>query len=593
MNPIHRPIYRLLLAVLPALTCLLLLASPVYADDCLTDPWNAKDCMRTPGYKQFITTLAVALGVTEIALINMLAPFWQTLKMIDDTGKTAENVFNQLVQPFVKSSMKKGAEDLATNTADIIQSLEPPPPPPVLTPAVTPPSPPPARAPAGQWVSVDTIKSVSEAENYLKRQGVYDDFINLNGNDPDYWQKLDDIMNRGKFKGLATDYAADGSLKTRLEGEVPHKDIHIIIEEQIEAPVQAPESTQPVEEVTQPEPESEESPVTDKETPTKKQSKPVVEKPHTPEEKKEEPPGPSSGAPFGLDLSPMEEMLKKVPPAGPSSPAPFGLDQKALQDYLKTLPPAGPSGPASPGGIDLTPLLKNLPELILSQINPVLVGNYLLGKDVIQFLGDISKLPSGLGSSLADILIQGVMPSNPLNVYNGVKLAQELYNDASRLARVVDRAGNLVSKLPESLMKAADIENKLLRVAFDGVQSTLKDKILDYSLDKAGKLLISGADALKEKAVNYSIEKGTKLVIDAVTKNPQIAHKAIDQFNTNFTGVRDQPALSNGARAAVSEAFKIIQAPDTPLENSYWDMFKNWLSSDLPPGSSVPTGTSY
>jgi len=52
------------LALYIAVMMALLMPGTVYADDCTTDPLNAADCMRTPGFRQGIT---VGLGVTATA----------------------------------------------------------------------------------------------------------------------------------------------------------------------------------------------------------------------------------------------------------------------------------------------------------------------------------------------------------------------------------------------------------------------------------------------------------------------------------------------------------------------------------------------
>ena len=47
----------------------LALASPVYADDCTTDPLNAADCMRTPGFRQGISVImSLGAAATTVAV---------------------------------------------------------------------------------------------------------------------------------------------------------------------------------------------------------------------------------------------------------------------------------------------------------------------------------------------------------------------------------------------------------------------------------------------------------------------------------------------------------------------------------------------
>jgi len=50
----------------------LLLPMTVYADDCLTDPLNAADCMRTPGYRQTMVFVFSALPTISAILPNLI-----------------------------------------------------------------------------------------------------------------------------------------------------------------------------------------------------------------------------------------------------------------------------------------------------------------------------------------------------------------------------------------------------------------------------------------------------------------------------------------------------------------------------------------
>jgi hypothetical protein len=50
----------------------LLLPMTVYADDCLTDPLNAADCMRTPGYRQTMVFVFSALPTLSAILPNLI-----------------------------------------------------------------------------------------------------------------------------------------------------------------------------------------------------------------------------------------------------------------------------------------------------------------------------------------------------------------------------------------------------------------------------------------------------------------------------------------------------------------------------------------
>ena len=75
MNPRNRRLrlflWFLLIAQIVVFT--LALTSPVYADDCTTDPLNAADCMRTPGFRQGISVImSVGAAATTVA-VSLLA----------------------------------------------------------------------------------------------------------------------------------------------------------------------------------------------------------------------------------------------------------------------------------------------------------------------------------------------------------------------------------------------------------------------------------------------------------------------------------------------------------------------------------------
>ena len=50
----------------------LLLPASAYADDCLTDPLNAADCMRTPGFRPVISVIISVGGTLATILVNLL-----------------------------------------------------------------------------------------------------------------------------------------------------------------------------------------------------------------------------------------------------------------------------------------------------------------------------------------------------------------------------------------------------------------------------------------------------------------------------------------------------------------------------------------
>jgi hypothetical protein len=50
----------------------LVLATPVYADDCLSNPFNAADCMRTPGFRQGTAVVVSVAATLTTVLVNVL-----------------------------------------------------------------------------------------------------------------------------------------------------------------------------------------------------------------------------------------------------------------------------------------------------------------------------------------------------------------------------------------------------------------------------------------------------------------------------------------------------------------------------------------
>ena len=71
MNPRNRRLRLFLWFILIAqiVVFTLALTSPVYADDCTTDPLNAADCMRTPGFRQGISVImSVGAAATTVAV---------------------------------------------------------------------------------------------------------------------------------------------------------------------------------------------------------------------------------------------------------------------------------------------------------------------------------------------------------------------------------------------------------------------------------------------------------------------------------------------------------------------------------------------
>lgn len=69
----------------------LLLPRPVYAHDCLTDPLNAADCMRTPGFRPAISIIISVGGTLATILVNLLTPTVVEGLVGDEAGEVPED----------------------------------------------------------------------------------------------------------------------------------------------------------------------------------------------------------------------------------------------------------------------------------------------------------------------------------------------------------------------------------------------------------------------------------------------------------------------------------------------------------------------
>jgi len=73
MNSRHRWTMLIFWVGLQAVALTLLFTTPVSADDCLSDPFNAADCMRTGAFRQGISVLTSLGGTVGVILINALS----------------------------------------------------------------------------------------------------------------------------------------------------------------------------------------------------------------------------------------------------------------------------------------------------------------------------------------------------------------------------------------------------------------------------------------------------------------------------------------------------------------------------------------
>jgi hypothetical protein len=84
MSPIRKAIF--FLGLIGAVVTIMLPPS-VFADDCLEDPLNAADCMRTPGYRETITVIFSTLPTLSTVIPNLISGGGQPGTSTGETGE--------------------------------------------------------------------------------------------------------------------------------------------------------------------------------------------------------------------------------------------------------------------------------------------------------------------------------------------------------------------------------------------------------------------------------------------------------------------------------------------------------------------------
>jgi hypothetical protein len=148
MKAIRSPYIRFLclclLSWLIALGLALFLPSPVYADDCMWEPWNLADCLRTPGFREVYVAVLAGLGVGPAILAQILAEASKsTLTDQDVNNLIWKKVFDRIKKWLGRNAARQVGANLAANSANILNNWDksqpqnqPPPSPPKIEPPV-------------------------------------------------------------------------------------------------------------------------------------------------------------------------------------------------------------------------------------------------------------------------------------------------------------------------------------------------------------------------------------------------------------------------------------------------------------------------
>jgi len=153
-----------LLAWLIALGLALFLPTPVYADDCLWEPWNLADCLRTQGFREVYVAVLAGLGVGPAILSQILADASKSSLTDQDVN---DLILNRIKKLFQKTAVRQVGANLATNTADLLNNMD-------SSPPQEQQPPPPKKEPPLEHIydeSPGRILSGARAEDYLKKTG--------------------------------------------------------------------------------------------------------------------------------------------------------------------------------------------------------------------------------------------------------------------------------------------------------------------------------------------------------------------------------------------------------------------------------------
>lgn len=176
--------------------------STAYADDCLTNPFNLADCLRTPGYREAYVTAMVALGVEPVLISQILRQSGRK----DLSDQDLNNwIRNQLAKWAKKRAAQTAGSAAASGTADFLNQLVKPPFPEKPDNRQGP-APPKVAPPDDVYdYTPGKIMSGEAAKRYLKSIGAWDKLTRLKKGDS--WDDKIKVMEGDPGKTPVTDFS--------------------------------------------------------------------------------------------------------------------------------------------------------------------------------------------------------------------------------------------------------------------------------------------------------------------------------------------------------------------------------------------------
>jgi len=273
---------KYLFVILLVILAALLLPGSAFADNCIEDPLNAADCMRTPGFREAITLILISLGIAPVVIAGILQSLSGGNTLNDALNKSGVKLTNQVRNALQSSNVKQTMQGSPATTS----------------------SAPGTQAPRWAGPIKDRIYDRKKAVDILKQfkmpdgSTVWEAVKNLDPNSDDYWDKVDDLLKHAKdsnrrVKGITIKHKEDKN-ENRVKGVEDDKEVVIVIEEPeygpyspgtsapptVPPPTQAPATLAPP---TQP-PPTQAPP-----TPPPPTQPPPTQPPPTPPPKKKEP----------------------------------------------------------------------------------------------------------------------------------------------------------------------------------------------------------------------------------------------------------------------------------------------------------------
>jgi hypothetical protein len=547
----------LILSLLMTLIWLLLITTPVYADDCLIDPYNAMDCMRTPGYRQFITAIAVAMGVAPVVIANNLSPYWKRLWNLDSSGKTMEKAWNDFYKRFRESAGK----DLMSQSIEVQKRAETEQDylPDDLVKMSLGAAPPPSDRPKPPHTEDLDLK-----EDHAKKRlrNVLPDLRDVRMTDPDLVEKLRKIKEKAKVGAIG--------FKVNLDGSIDENSVEVRIEEKYGRAEEFPcpscgemmsgrakfcgncGSRSPL--YDKPKVEST-STATDGQTPGSS-SEPTSSPESTDEPVQEV----TSEETSSQDVQPGKEMRgeepgvipeetpEQTPTTSPDAKSRVPAEVKNKPSEVKQTPEGKPADTTG------SSILPTLGGTVLDLIDPTASHHALgAGYDAIK---TYSNLPPELKTAAEEILVYNNLPPEMREPYLIARALEGIYKqDPDLLKKVLVRQSEEIDRF---------------------------EQVMDIVYKASS---VTTGEPLK----NLPVDVADKVVRKMAETKPQVIQEKINQFNSNLSKVQNKPALSDGAREAYEEAVKLLQTPEPPPELPEVDLPDE---TGLPPGSLDAPGSS-